>query len=105
MGHGIDVCVCGAVVRQCRCLGPHERRVVQMSCAKCIDAPPSMVVNVQRLLLIEEQAKRVARAGRWYEWASQAWELDKTQFKVACEAGKALVDERRKLAEMVGEGN
>lgn len=34
-GHGIDVCACGAVVRQCRCPGPHERRVVQKTCPLC----------------------------------------------------------------------
>jgi len=37
-GHGIDVCECGEVVRQCRCMGPHTPRVVCKTCPKCIKA-------------------------------------------------------------------
>lgn len=33
--HTIDVCRCGAVITQCRCIGPHTPRVVQESCPKC----------------------------------------------------------------------
>lgn len=35
MGHGIDVCACGAVVRQCRCMKHKERKVVCQTCPKC----------------------------------------------------------------------
>jgi len=34
-GHGIDVCACGAVLRSCRCMGPHVPRVVAQSCPSC----------------------------------------------------------------------
>lgn len=34
-GHGIDVCLCGAVLRSCRCMGPHTPRVVSQTCAGC----------------------------------------------------------------------
>lgn len=34
-GHGIDVCACGEVIVQCRCMGPHIPRVVQQTCSKC----------------------------------------------------------------------
>lgn len=33
--HGIDVCLCGNVIAQCRCPGPHERRVVRQLCDAC----------------------------------------------------------------------
>lgn len=34
-GHTVDTCRCGAVLRQCRCIGPHTPRVVQDTCPKC----------------------------------------------------------------------
>lgn len=39
IGHGIDVCACGAVVAQCRCIDcGAKRRVVAQSCSSCRDA-------------------------------------------------------------------
>ena len=35
MAHYIEVCKCGAVIRQCRCPGPHKTRVVRESCSAC----------------------------------------------------------------------
>lgn len=34
-GHGIDVCACGTVIAQCKCMDHDERRVVCQTCAKC----------------------------------------------------------------------
>lgn len=35
-GHGIDACACGAVISQCRCIGPHgPPRVVCQTCKAC----------------------------------------------------------------------
>jgi hypothetical protein len=34
-GHFREVCSCGAVIRQCRCPGPHEIRVIERGCPKC----------------------------------------------------------------------
>ncbi len=39
MSHGIDVCRCGAVVRQCRCIGPHTKRVACETCDVCRKKP------------------------------------------------------------------
>lgn len=39
-GHVQDVCRCGAVIISCRCIGPHEKRVVCESCASCRGGVP-----------------------------------------------------------------
>lgn len=39
-GHVQDVCRCGAVILSCRCIGPHEKRVVCESCASCRGGKP-----------------------------------------------------------------
>lgn len=65
----------------------------------------------RRLLAIEEQAKRVARAERWREWAERAclvcWDpgMGQALDEAYGEALDALAAERRKLAEMVGGGS
>lgn len=41
-GHTVDTCRCGAVIRQCRCIGPHTPRVVQQSCPKCVPTPSAV---------------------------------------------------------------
>jgi hypothetical protein len=52
MSHGIHVCRCGAVIRQCRCPGPHLRRVVQDSCAACArPASPAVPTSEERAAL------------------------------------------------------
>jgi hypothetical protein len=63
--------------------------------------------ELECLRAIEEQAKRVARAERWHEWTRHAY-----RNAYGCEAGaafdmarEAYRAERRKLAEMVGEGS
>lgn len=40
MSHGAETCRCGAVLRSCRCPGPHLRAVTQESCPKCAGKPP-----------------------------------------------------------------
>lgn len=74
------------------------------------------LADVDRLLAIEEQAKRVARAERWHEWACLA-HLDahlsartrtedlRDALIALNEASDALDAECHKLAEMVGEGD
>jgi uncharacterized coiled-coil protein SlyX len=73
------------------------------------------LADVDRLLAIEEQAKRVARAERWHEWTRLAY-LDahlsartrtedlRDALIALNEASDALDAECHKLAEMVGEG-
>lgn len=68
-----------------------------------------------RLYDVENQAKRVARAERWYGWAwlahREVWMVlmrsmeERTSLVALNEARDALDAERRKLAEMVGEGD
>lgn len=63
---------------------------------------------LRRLLAIEEQAKRVVRAEMWLKWAraSAHAETDEDAWHGAIvSAADALRAERRKLAEMVGEGD
>lgn len=53
-GHGIDTCRCGAVLRQCRCIGPHIPRVVQETCPKCkaaTAAPDTKPIGTRRVSL------------------------------------------------------
>jgi chromosome segregation ATPase len=80
------------------------------------DGARAKLADVDRLLAIEEQAKRVARAERWHEWACLAY-LDahlsartrtedlRDALIALNEASDALDAERCKLAEMVGEGD
>lgn len=61
---------------------------------------------LERLLAIEEQAKRVARAEKWLRWARTAdAETDDDAWGAVVSAADTLRAERRKLAEMVGEGD
>lgn len=95
------------VRRQARAIGG---RVVRLT----TKAERAVREDVQRLLLIEEQAKRVVRAERWHRWARRAhygiaygdpeWRGSGigNAFALAIEG---LDDERRKLTEMVGEGD
>lgn len=83
------------------------------------DEARAKLADVDRLLAIEEQAKRVARAEKWCEWARLAYlcgffggfEWQGTDNQIVWESRNALdmtrvalKAERRKLAEMVGEG-
>jgi chromosome segregation ATPase len=80
------------------------------------DGARAKLADVDRLLAIEEQAKRVARAERWHEWACLA-HLDahlsartrtedlRDALIALNEASDALDAECHKLAEMVGEGD
>lgn len=36
MGHGIEVCECGAVIRQCRCMAHTEKVVSKEKCHDCL---------------------------------------------------------------------
>lgn len=65
------------------------------------------LADVDRLLAIEEQAKRVARAERWHEWTRLAYrDVYGREAGAAFDAAReAYLAERRKLAEMVGEGD
>lgn len=80
------------------------------------DGARAKLADVDRLLAIEEQAKRVLRAEKWYKWACLA-HLDAHQCArtrtedlwdvliALTEASDALDAECHKLAEMVGEGD
>lgn len=80
------------------------------------DEAMSKIADVDRLLAIEEQAKRVVRAEKWYEWACLAHldahlcartrTEDLRDVLIALnEASDALDAECHKLADMVGEGD
>lgn len=53
--HGIDVCLCGNVIAQCRCPGPHERRVVQQSCNACRAPAPDVTRESAAFALTDNQ--------------------------------------------------
>lgn len=38
MSHGIWKCSCGALIKQCRCIGPHPVHVIPNGCKACQDA-------------------------------------------------------------------
>jgi hypothetical protein len=70
------------------------------------DGARAKLSDVDRLLAIEEQAKRVARAEKWLRWARTAdAETDDDAWGAVVSAADTLRAERCKLAEMVGEGD
>lgn len=67
MSHGIDVCRCGAVIMRCRCMGPHEKRVVCETCDACrgkpVPAPDprdARVAELEQELTLERELRRQA---------------------------------------------
>lgn len=43
MAHEIVKCDCGEIVARCRCMGPHDVRVVPRSCERCRNKPVAMI--------------------------------------------------------------
>ncbi len=84
-GHGIDVCACGAVVAQCRCMDHTERRVVAQKCPACSPAKKH---------LTEEEARAVLR--EYPDADLRAFEVDGDVEKMAAEEAAKSIDKLRK---------
>lgn len=47
VGHEIVKCSCGAIIRRCRCMGPHPVRVIDRSCVACKAAPAPAALSAE----------------------------------------------------------
>jgi hypothetical protein len=64
IGHGKEICACGAVIRQCRCIQGHGApRIVCQTCPQCLAATAAAIVAFEPP---DEAEKELAKLSSTY---------------------------------------
>lgn len=80
-GHGKEVCACGAVIRQCRCMQEHGApRVVQLTCSKC---ERDGIYPVPQPTEAEKEKERVLKLRSVYETSEEVYRLAEKRYNEA----------------------
>lgn len=103
-GHGKEICACGAVIRQCRCMQGHGApRIVCQTCVKCLAATAAILKHFEPHDEVEKELAKLSstyvaseegylRAKARYDETLKLWEDATLDLRAARVARDAALD-------------